>query len=292
MDLIELRNKTRIHYNKTDIDVIDMLIFMLKHDSEIAHIFSEKVQKENLLKYAEKFKTNGNILPQSVLTNALCQETGWQFNDFNLLEFLITERNDFLQFLTQEGFCYDEILNGIKTRKSKVSVQCSPRYDDKGLDSLCENMSENAKKGKYNTILIFTTNAITTSLLSKQSIGFDNNSNQYNNVMDSLKKTFPTEFIGRIDQVIMFNELTTNDYKKIVKYNLNKLFQQLKSRNVSVIYDESRTVDYILNKYQYKQLGVRGIIDVIRNKITIPLVQQMKKDDNENIEIDLYKILY
>ena len=138
-----------------------------------------------------------------------------------------------------------------------------------------------------NTALIFTTNAVTVSQINKQGIGFSNRQEKKIDPMTELEKIFPMEFLGRIDEVIMFNSLSDADYIKIIALNLQKIKDRFKKRGINMIYDEKLAADYIMAQYRHKQLGARSLLDVIRNKITLPIIKTIADSNGERFEIDV-----
>ena len=57
--------------------------------------------------------------------------------------------------------------------------------------------------------------------------------------MDSLRGTFRPEFLNRIDDIIIFNPLTPRDIEKIVDIQLGFVEQQLKDRQISIVFDKN-----------------------------------------------------
>jgi len=80
----------------------------------------------------------------------------------------------------------------------------------------------------------------------------------------SLKQQFSPEFLNRIDDIIIFNSLTDDVLKNIVKLELNNLISRLKEKNYLISFDE--TVNdkiHSLNKEQ--EYGARPIKRIIQN---------------------------
>ena len=142
-----------------------------------------------------------------------------------------------------------------------------------------------------NSVLIFTTNAVTTKKINKQAIGFSADTDTGRHVLDGLRESFPVEFLGRLDEVIMFNHLTDDDYKKIIRFNLAELISKFEKRGVVFEGGIEGVTSHILNNIAYRELGVRGVLDLIRNKMTAPIVELMAASESDAIVIKLDGLL-
>jgi len=81
-----------------------------------------------------------------------------------------------------------------------------------------------------------------------------------------LQKFFAPEFLNRIDEIVVFNQLKTDDVKKIVKLELNKLSERLKGLKYDITIDES-VVD-LITKVGFDELyGARPLKRAIQDKI-------------------------
>ena len=120
-------------------------------------------------------------------------------------------------------------------------------------------------------LIIFTSNlgSFEISQTSK-SIGFSRDCEKENNinidVKIALKKTFKTEFLNRIDEVITFNQLSENDILKICKIELDKVIERAKNLNIEVDFDES-AIQEIAKLGFDKEYGARPLKRVISAKI-------------------------
>ena len=70
-----------------------------------------------------------------------------------------------------------------------------------------------------NTIIIMTSNV--GSNLNNNSIGFGGNGVNNNNIINALKETFRPEFLNRVDEIVMFKPLTSDELLQIVDLMLN-----------------------------------------------------------------------
>jgi len=98
-----------------------------------------------------------------------------------------------------------------------------------------------------NTVIIMTSNVGAEGLtVKKNSLGFapsDSSEKEKEDVRDSvmnaLKATFRPEFLNRLDEIIIFNELTEADIEKITLIMLKELTARIKALDISISFDES-----------------------------------------------------
>lgn len=120
------------------------------------------------------------------------------------------------------------------------------------------------------TIIIMTSNAGTS--FKANSIGFENDSNQSlkNKVMTALKDTFRAEFLNRIDDIVVFHELTLPELKQIVQLLLKDALNELKVLGCDFAIDDA-VYAYLVYKYHDEKLGARpmqrGIAQEIEDEL-------------------------
>jgi len=83
-----------------------------------------------------------------------------------------------------------------------------------------------------NTIIIMTSNAGST--LNTNSIGFGNSDAKKNKILDSLKEIFRPEFLNRIDEIVIFEQLNKEQLLEIVDLMLNETSTILKDKNITM----------------------------------------------------------
>ncbi len=91
-----------------------------------------------------------------------------------------------------------------------------------------------------------------------RSLGFGSEISQQNAIEKALKKTFKPEFINRLDEIVVFNNLTKNDCLDIADMQINELINRVKEQNIFVTVDNS-AVDYVVEKSYSKEYGARPI---------------------------------
>ncbi len=137
-----------------------------------------------------------------------------------------------------------------------------------------------------NTILVMTTNAVTSRSVAKRTIGFDNRTDIQQTTTDALQGVFPLEFLGRIDDVIMFHPLSEFAIEQIIETKMERALNMLSAVDVHVKYDMKRTAAFVINRMKSKRLGAREIESIIKNYILRPLMQQAAEGAN-TVDLDL-----
>lgn len=136
-----------------------------------------------------------------------------------------------------------------------------------------------------NVIIIMTSNVGVRSANEMGSgIGFTKNAidNKKHILEKELKKTFPPEFINRLDDIVYFNTLTDDNFKKIIELEIDKLRQKLEKIGHTAEYDEP-VVDFILKLITEKRNeGARPVVRLIQNKIEDPITDLLVENDYEN----------
>ena len=117
-----------------------------------------------------------------------------------------------------------------------------------------------------NTVLIMTSNAGTSFKAS--GIGFSNDQQTAleDNVKDVLKEIFRPEFLNRIDEIIIFNELSQEELEKIVDLMLNEVAELVKNKNITLKFEEGVS-KFILEKGYDSQYGARPLRRTIQRYI-------------------------
>ena len=91
-----------------------------------------------------------------------------------------------------------------------------------------------------NTVIIMTSNVGAEIIRNAGSLGFvaQKEDTSYNAVKDRLlnevKKAFKPEFLNRIDDIIVFRNLTKEDLTEIIKLEINEVIERLKGRGIDI----------------------------------------------------------
>ncbi len=124
-----------------------------------------------------------------------------------------------------------------------------------------------------NTVIIMTSNAGSTDT---GSLGFNKSSNDINAevTMKALERFLRPEFLGRVDEVIVFNALTHDNFESIARLMLDELAQALKDKAVELVYDDSVPV-YLAGKAYGSKKNARGLRDAVRREVEEQLANAM-----------------
>ncbi|MFA6736591.1 MAG: ATP-dependent Clp protease ATP-binding subunit [Saccharofermentanales bacterium] len=127
-----------------------------------------------------------------------------------------------------------------------------------------------------NTIIIMTSNAGTT--LKGNSIGFGSTGHTAleNRVDTVLKEIFRPEFLNRVDEIVVFNELSKDDLRRICDLMLKDVFATLAEKGIRlVVSDEVK--DHITEKGYDSKFGARPLRKTIRKLLEDPLTDLLLK---------------
>ena len=144
--------------------------------------------------------------------------------------------------------------------------------------------SQGRKVDFKNTVIIMTSN-VGAKLISggnANSLGFNQDDNSgtlsdskiYDAVMGELKKTFRPEFLNRVDDIIVFEQLKKDDIREITVRLLENLKKRTESLGISVEFDSS-AVDKIADIGFDPVYGARPIRRAIQSKIEDTLSEKM-----------------
>ena len=146
-----------------------------------------------------------------------------------------------------------------------------------------------------NTVIIMTSNIGTRKLKEfGTGVGFDTdykkkdvNKLSSEVLKKSLSKKFSPEFLNRIDEIVVFNQLTTKEIEKIAKIEINNFVERLKEIDYDVKID-SKVLKFISVKGFDKEFGARPIKRAIQKYLEDPLAKkivsgEIKKGDKIEI---------
>ncbi len=124
-----------------------------------------------------------------------------------------------------------------------------------------------------NTVIIMTSNAGTN--LKSTGIGFSNNGYAAleSRVRDVIKDTFRPEFLNRIDEIIVFTELDTEQLKQIIELMLAEIYQEAMDKDIRVnVSDELKK--FILKKGYDAKYGARPLRRTLQQYVEDKLAEE------------------
>ena len=154
------------------------------------------------------------------------------------------------------------------------------------LEDGCLTDSQGRKVNFKNTVIIMTSNLGARHITEKKSLGFssrlnlqnednkikniENAKNEYEEikkeVIKELKHELRPEFINRIDEIIVFHKLNSEDIKNITQIMLKQVEERLKSQKYIVEIDDS-VVNAILEQGFDSNFGARPLRRTIQNLV-------------------------
>ncbi len=138
-----------------------------------------------------------------------------------------------------------------------------------------------------NTVIIMTSNAGTT--IKGHKIGFENKEYEAMEakVRDTLKQTFRPEFLNRIDDTIVFSELTKDELSQIVELMLKEVIQEGNEKKIKIDVD-NKMKSFILEKGFNTKYGARPLRRAIQQYIEDEISEAyLKGDIKENSHVDI-----
>lgn len=116
------------------------------------------------------------------------------------------------------------------------------------------------------TVIVMTSNCGTEQRAS--SLGFNKTPSDIvrDRVMQSLSEFLRPEFLGRVDEVVIFNQLTEEDFVKIAELMLGELKEPLAEKGITCLWDEA-ALKLIAHKAHGKQGGARDLRRLIRKEM-------------------------
>jgi len=139
------------------------------------------------------------------------------------------------------------------------------------------------------TIIIMTSNIGTSN--SASSIGFNNSTESVTNtnINNALKEFFRPEFLNRIDEIVVFNELSDKELIQIIDLMINEINAELAIRNLSIELTDAAKQFIFKNGYSRKY-GARPLRRALQKHIEDKLAEmilsgEMKSDAKVNIDV-------
>ena len=135
-----------------------------------------------------------------------------------------------------------------------------------------------------NTILIMTTNAGAEAIKNEAAFGFQKPDedatyeNMKGRVQEQIEKVFRPEFLGRMDDVIVFRHLTQADLSDVVEMELGKVRSRLSERGLRLLLtDEAK--QFLIRKGSNLDFGARPLRRALENFVEDPLSEELLKGE-------------
>ncbi len=133
-----------------------------------------------------------------------------------------------------------------------------------------------------NTVIIMTSNAGSTD---SAALGFNKSAGDINKevTMKALERFLRPEFLGRVDEIVIFNQLTHGDFERIARLMLDELVESLKDKGIKLNYDDSVAVFLAKQAFGSKK-NARGLRDAVRREVEEKLANAIVFNGDIHIE--------
>ncbi|MGD0474825.1 MAG: ATP-dependent Clp protease ATP-binding subunit [Candidatus Velthaea sp.] len=136
-----------------------------------------------------------------------------------------------------------------------------------------------------NAVIIMTSNVGATGMTSSVDIGFrpskdtgDSAEKNYekmkSKVLEEVKHTFRPEFLNRVDEIVVFHQLTRTEIEEIVGLELNKVIREVKAQEMHLEVTEDAKV-LLAKKGWDPQFGARPLRRAIQREVEDELAEEM-----------------
>ena len=133
-----------------------------------------------------------------------------------------------------------------------------------------------------NTILIMTSNAGASSIITPKKLGFaavDDEKRNYqvmkDNVMEEVRRIFKPEFLNRIDEIIVFHSLNKEHVKKIAGILLNEFARRCKQQ-LDITLEVRPSAKELISEAGFdEKYGARPLKRAIQTKVEDALAQEI-----------------
>jgi len=133
-----------------------------------------------------------------------------------------------------------------------------------------------------NTVIIMTTNVGASAIHSGDVFGFGkkDEDSSYEKMKERLKheieREFKPEFLGRVDDIIVFRHLTRDDLKRIIDIELAKVRERLFERGLKLVLTDAAK-EFLIDKGSDLDFGARPLRRAIEGYIEDPLAEELLK---------------
>ena len=136
------------------------------------------------------------------------------------------------------------------------------------------------KSVDFKNVVIIMTSNLGTKELRKKSVGFHSESSEVSyehmrtRLFDEMKRYFRPEFLNRIDEIIVFRELTSEEIKQIIDLLLERVKEQLRAQRLELVVTDSAK-GYLAKVGYDPELGARPLRRAIQRHVEDPLSEKV-----------------
>lgn len=164
---------------------------------------------------------------------------------------------------------YDDNKNVLEEIRNKPNSVILLDEIDKAHPSVINLFYQILEEGKIKNSKGVTVRFNNTIIIMTSNVGFEKNSIGFNKALESsifisLKNSFSTAFVNRIDNVLVFNRLNDIDINSIVRVRLNEIKEKYK--NIDISYSDN-LVNEIIDRCEYYEFGARKLEKIISRNV-------------------------
>ncbi|MCC7397107.1 MAG: ATP-dependent Clp protease ATP-binding subunit, partial [Planctomycetes bacterium] len=137
-----------------------------------------------------------------------------------------------------------------------------------------------------NVVLIMTSNIGANLIKNSTGLGFGKGAKESgadkmkDMIMGEVERHFRPEFINRLDEIVIFNQLGRDDMQRIVENELKKVKGRMKQKGHVLDVDQS-VIDWLIEKSFHEDFGARPLKRGIEKHLEDPLSEQVLKGQME-----------
>ncbi len=150
-----------------------------------------------------------------------------------------------------------------------------------------------------NTIIIMTSNAGAQRIVEPKTLGFASSTTEDSEyggmkegVMEEVRRLFKPEFLNRIDDIIVFRQITKENMNDILGILLNQINNRTREQMDITLHVSDEAKEYLIDKGFDKKYGARPIKRVLQNDIEDNLAEKVLDGtlaDDEDVFVSLVK---
>ncbi|MBL9079678.1 MAG: ATP-dependent Clp protease ATP-binding subunit [Planctomycetes bacterium] len=134
-----------------------------------------------------------------------------------------------------------------------------------------------------NVVLIMTSNIGANLIKNSTGLGFGKTPGKESGadkmrelIQGEIERHFRPEFINRLDEIVVFNQLNRDDMQRIVENELRKVNSRMKQKGHELDVDQS-VIDWLIEKSFHEDFGARPLKRGIEKHLEDPLSEQILK---------------
>ncbi len=117
-----------------------------------------------------------------------------------------------------------------------------------------------------NTVIIMTSNAGSERKAAAMGFGKEKGEVRKEMALKALREFLRPEFIGRVDEIVVFNELTEDNYRDIARLMLSELHEGMQEKGMQLEFSDAVPA-FLVSKMEGDVRGARDLRNVIRRHV-------------------------